>query len=174
MTTGHVYALLGASIAVLFAGVGSALGVCRTGQASSALMSKDPAKWGDVLIVQLLPASQGLYGFVVAFIVFMNTGLIGTLKPLTDSQGLSILALCLPVGIVGLISAVLQGNVICSGIQLMGKQDGQKGHVITMAVFVELFAIFAFLISLLGILMLDLETTYVAEVPVIVEALAAC
>ena len=173
MGMGHVYALLGAAIAVLVSGVGSALGVSRTGQAASALMSKDPAKWGDVLIVQLLPSSQGLYGFVVAFIVFMNTGLIGGLVPISVSQGLTILCLCLPVGIVGLISAVLQGNVICSGIQLMGKQDGQKGHVITMAVFVELFAIFAFLISLLGILMLDLEGTYIPPAPVVTEAVKA-
>lgn len=156
MGMGHVYALLGAAIAVLFAGVGSALGVSRTGQSASALLSKDPSKWGDVLIVQLLPSSQGLYGFVVAFMVFIKAGIIGTLAPLTVSQGLAIMALCFPVGIVGLVSAILQGNVICAGIQMMGKQEGQKGRVITMAVFVELFAIFAFLISLLGILLLQL------------------
>lgn len=173
MGMGHFYALLGAAIAVLFAGIGSAIGVSRTGQAASALMSKDPSKWGDVMIVQLLPSSQGLYGFVVAFIVFMNAGLIGTFTPISQSQGLTILALCLPVGLVGLISAIMQGNVICSGIQLMGKQDSQMGHVITMAVFVELFAIFAFLISLLGILLLDLEATYVPDVPVVTESLKA-
>lgn len=171
MGMGHFYALLGAAIAVLFACVGSAIGVGRTGQAASALMSKDPSKWGDVLIVQLLPSSQGLYGFVVAFIAFMKVGLLGGLQAVTPSEGLTIFALCLPVGIVGMISAVMQGNVICSGIQLMGKQDNQKGHVITMAVFVELFAIFAFLISLLGILLTELGAT--AVVPEATAALAA-
>lgn len=170
MGMGHFYALLGAAVAVLFACVGSAIGVGRTGQAASALMSKDPSKWGDVLIVQLLPSSQGLYGFVVAFIAFMKVGLLGGLQPFTVEQGLTILVLCFPVGLVGMVSAVIQGNVICSGIQLMAKQDNQKGHVITMAVFVELFAIFAFLISLLGILLMPMTE---AAAPEVAAALAA-
>ena len=172
MGMGHFYALLGAVIAVLFACVGSAIGVARTGQASSALMSKDPSKWGDVLIVQLLPSSQGLYGFVVAFIAFIKVGLLGGLVPMTVSEGITILVLCLPVGLVGMVSAVMQGNVMCSGIQMMGKQDNQKGHVITMAVFVELFAIFAFLISLLGILLMELGTAPAPD-PEVIAALTA-
>lgn len=171
MGMGHFYALLGAAIAVLFACVGSAIGVGRTGQAASALMSKDPSKWGDVLIVQLLPSSQGLYGFVVAFIAFMKTGLLGTMPEISVSAGLTVFALCLPVGFVGMVSAIMQGNVICSGIQLMGKQDNQKGHVITMAVFVELFAIFAFLISLLGILLINFDAGAAAPAAAVLGAI---
>ena len=59
---GVVYGLLGAAIAVLFAGAGSALGVGIAGQAASGVVTEDPSKFAKVLIMQLLPGTQGLYG----------------------------------------------------------------------------------------------------------------
>lgn len=150
---GLFYALLGAALAVLFACTGSAIGVGRSGQAANALLSKDPSKFGTVLVLQLLPATQGLYGFVVAFMVMFKVGVIGTLATLTNGQGLAIMALCLPMAIGGLSSAIMQGNVVVSGINLVGKQDKMMGRAITMAVLVEIFAIFSFIISLLGVLL---------------------
>ena len=52
---GVVYGLLGAAIAVLFAGAGSALGVGIAGQAASGVVTEDPSKFAKVLIMQLLP-----------------------------------------------------------------------------------------------------------------------
>ena len=49
MTMGMFWALLGAAVAVVFSGIGSAIGVGRAGQASAGLLSKDPAKFGSVL-----------------------------------------------------------------------------------------------------------------------------
>ena len=59
---GIVYALLGAAIAVLLAGAGSALGVGIAGQAAAGVVSEDPSKFAKVLVLQLLPGTQGLYG----------------------------------------------------------------------------------------------------------------
>ena len=56
---GIVFALLGAAIAVLFAGAGSALGVGIAGQAAAGVVSEDPSKFAKVLIIQLLPGTQG-------------------------------------------------------------------------------------------------------------------
>ncbi len=153
MTMGMFYALLGAAIAVVFSGIGSAIGVGRAGQASAGLLSKDPSKFGSVLLLQLLPATQGLYGFVIAFMVFIQTNLMGSsAAALTVAEGLSYLALCLPIAFVGLGSAIMQGMVAVGGINLVGKQDGQMGRAMTMAVLVEIFAIFAFIISFIGVM----------------------
>ena len=150
---GMFYALLGAAIAVVFSGIGSAIGVGRAGQASAGLLSKDPSKFGSVLLLQLLPATQGLYGFVIAFMVFIQTNLMGSsAAALTVAEGLSYLALCLPIAFVGLGSAIMQGMVAVGGINLVGKQDGQMGRAMTMAVLVEIFAIFAFIISFIGVM----------------------
>ena len=152
ITTGTVWALIGAAVAVVLSGVGSAIGVGRAGQASAGLLSKDPTKFGSVLVLQLLPATQGLYGFVIGFMVFIQTGLLGSLKVLSTATGLAYFALCLPIALVGLGSAIMQSAVAVGGINLVGKQDKQMGHAMTMAVLVEIFAIFAFIISFLGVM----------------------
>ena len=74
---GVVYGLLGAAIAVLFAGAGSALGVGIAGQAASGVVTEDPSKFAKVLIMQLLPGTQGLYGLLVGFITLSKIGLLG-------------------------------------------------------------------------------------------------
>ena len=152
--TGIVWALLGAAIAVVLSGIGSAVGVGRAGQASSGLLSKDPTKFGSVLLLQLLPATQGLYGFVIGFMVFIQTGIMGSAVVLTKEAGLAYFMLCLPIALVGLGSAIMQSAVAIGGINLVGKQDKQMGHAMTMAVLVEIFAIFAFIISFLGVMMI--------------------
>lgn len=157
MEMGHFYALLGAALAILLSGIGSSIGVGRAGQAASALMSKDPAKFGNAMVLQLLPSSQGLYGFVVAFMVLVKLNILGGAPvALTVSQGLAILALCMPIALVGCFSAIMQGNVVVGGINLLGKQDKEMGHAILLAVMVEIFAIFSLIVSLLGVLLLQI------------------
>ena len=153
--TGIVWALLGAAIAVVLSGIGSAIGVGRAGQASAGLLSKDPTKFGSVLLLQLLPATQGLYGFVIGFMVFIRSGIMGSAVVLTKEMGLAYFMLCLPIALVGLGSAIMQSAVAIGGINLIGKQDKQMGHAMTMAVLVEIFAIFAFIISFLGVMMIN-------------------
>lgn len=157
ITVGVIWALAGAVIAVVLSGIGSAIGVGRAGQASAGLLSKDPSKFGSVLLLQLLPATQGLYGFVIGFMVLINVGVMGTPVALTKAAGISFFALCMPIAIVGLASAILQGMVAIGGINLVGKQDKQMGHAMTMAVLVEIFAIFAFIISFLGVMSLPVK-----------------
>ncbi len=157
MGMGHFYALIGAAIAILLSGVGSAIGVGRAGQAASALMSKDPTKFGNAMVLQLLPSSQGLYGFVVAFIMLVKLNVLGgPVADVTVQQGIALLCLCLPIAIVGFVSAITQGMVVVSGINLLGKQEKQVGHAILFAVMVEIFAIFALIVSLLGVLLLPI------------------
>ena len=63
---GVAYALLGAALAAGFAGAGSALGVGIAGQAAAGVVSQDPSKFARVLVLQLLPGTQGIYGLLVA------------------------------------------------------------------------------------------------------------
>lgn len=150
---GIVYGCLGAALAIILSAIGSCIGVGKAGQMAGGLLSKDPSKFMAMLILQLLPATQGLYGFIVAFMAFSRMGILGgTIQALTAAQGLSILVACLPIGILGLVSAIFQGRVVMAGMEMCFKQDKQTGHALTMAVLVEIFAIFAFVVSLMAIL----------------------
>ncbi len=154
MNWGNFYAIMGAALAVIVSGIGSAIGVGRAGQASSALLSKQPEKFGTTMILQVMPSTQGLYGFVVAFMMMIKLKAFGDMIPLTEQQGWILFAYCLPIAIVGLISAIMQGNVAIGCINLVGKQENQIGHAIPMLVLVEIFAIFAFIVSILGVMLL--------------------
>ena len=150
---GLVLALFGAAFAVIFAGMGSEKGVGLAGQASAGLLTEDPSMFGKVLILQLLPGTQGLYGFLIAILVLVNVNILGgSPAELSWQQGLYYLAACLPIAIAGYFSAVHQGKVAAAGVNLIAKQKDQVGKAITMASLVEFYAILPFLISLLAVL----------------------
>ena len=155
LTMGTFYAIIGAAFAVIVSGIGSAIGVGRAGQASAALLSKQPDKFGTTMILQVMPSTQGLYGFVVAFMMLIKLEAFGEMVPLSDAQGWILFAYCLPIAIVGLVSAIMQGNVAIGCINLVGKQENQIGHAIPMLVLVEIFAIFAFIVSILGVMLFN-------------------
>ena len=149
---GIVYALLGAALAVLLAGAGSALGVGVAGQAASGVVSEDPSKFAKVLIMQLLPCTQGIYGLLVGFITLSKVGLLGGgIKEVSVATGLLILAACLPIGIVGLISGKSQGKTAAAAIGIVAKKPEQFGKAMLFPAMVETYAILALLISILAV-----------------------
>ena len=149
---GIVYALLGAAIAVLLAGAGSAMGVGIAGQAAAGVVTEDPSKFAKVLIMQLLPGTQGLYGLLVGFITLSKIGILGGgVADVSVQTGLMILAACLPIGIVGLISGVAQGKTAASSIGIVAKKPDQFGKAMLFPAMVETYAILALLVSILAI-----------------------
>lgn len=157
MTLGLVFALTGAAIAVFMAGAGSAIGVGIAGQAASGVVTEDPGKFAQVLIMQLLPGTQGIYGLLVGFITLSKIGLLGgSVVSLDNPTGLMILAACLPIGIVGLISGKSQGQTSAAAIGIVAKKPDQFGKAMLFPAMVETYAILALLISILSITAINL------------------
>ena len=150
--SGQNLALLGAALAVIIAGAGSAKGVSMVGEASAGLLTEDPSKGGKALILQALPGTQGIYGLITAFLIIFKIGLLGTPVALTTAQGAYFLMASLPIAFVGYASAVKQAKVAAAGINLIAKRPDEVGKAITAAALVETYAIFAVLISMLLIL----------------------
>ena len=149
---GIVYALLGAATAVFLSGAGSALGVGIAGQAASGVMSEDPSKFAKVLIMQLLPGTQGLYGLIIGFVTLSKIGLLGGgVADVSVQTGLLILAACLPIGIVGLISGKSQGKTAAAAIGIIAKKPDQFGKAMLFPAMVETYAILALRISFLAV-----------------------
>lgn len=152
LNSGLFIAVLGAALAVGLAGIGSAKGVGLVGEAGAGLLSEDPKMFLKVLILQLLPGTQGLYGFIIALLMFNRLGLTsGEAVEITAAQGLSFLVAALPMALTGLFSAVYQGRVAASGISLIAKQPTQTVRAMTIAALVEFYAVLAFLVSLVAV-----------------------
>lgn len=142
---GPALGLLGAALAVTLAGIGSAKAVSMVGEAAAGLIIDEPEKFGKSLIFQLLPGSQGLYGFVIALLATRTT-------PTTVLEGLSVFVACLPIAIIGLHSAIAQAKVAVAGITLLAKNESQSVKGIVYAVMVEIYALLGFVLSIILIL----------------------
>ena len=77
--SGLAIGLLGAGLAACLAGAGSGLGTGIAGEAGAGLVTEDPSKFGKVMILQVIPGTQGLYGLVVFFVAIMQMGLLNGL-----------------------------------------------------------------------------------------------
>ncbi|MDD7464177.1 MAG: V-type ATP synthase subunit K [Anaerococcus sp.] len=141
---GIILGALAVAIAALVAGMGSAKGVGMVGEAAAGLTVEEPEKFGKALVLQLLPGTQGLYGFVIGFMIM--SGLSGDIDFQT---GLYYLMAALPVGIVGYHSAVAQAKVAIGGVNILAKNEPEFTRGIIFSVMVELYAILGFVISLL-------------------------
>ena len=143
-SSGVVFGAIGAVIAVLLSGIGSAKGVGMVGEAAAGLMIEQPEKFVNALILQLLPGTQGLYGFVIAVMVLSKLD-----ANMALGQGLLLLMACLPVAIGGWISAIFQGRVSLAGIKKKKKNGEQSIKAIIFAVMVETYALLAFVVSIM-------------------------
>lgn len=152
MSIGQFLALVGAAIAVTLSGMGSSGGVGIAGETAAGVSTENPEVNSKLLVLQLLPATQGIYGFLIAVIVLINTNVLGgVMNPVTIEQGLGIIAGCLPIGVVGYFSAIRQGKVAAASMIMTGQRPEMSGKGITMTVMVETYAVLALLVSFLVI-----------------------
>ncbi|MDO4848010.1 MAG: V-type ATP synthase subunit K [Clostridiaceae bacterium] len=153
---GLALAIAGAALAALLSGIGSAKGVGMVGQAAAGLISEDPSKFTKVLILEILPGTQGLYGFITAIMVMIKIQLLsGNPIMLTPQQGIAVFVACLPMAIVGYFSALHQAKVAAAGVSVVAKKPDQQSKAMVLSAMVETYAVLALLTSLLFILRLS-------------------
>ena len=148
--TGLAIAIFGAALCAALAGCDSAIGVMAAGKAAAGVTSQKPELFGKLLVLQALPGTQGIYGFLTAILIMVRLGLLGG-SPLdiSDTVGWQFFFAALPMGLCGLISGIAQGKTAVAAIHLTGKQPDAAGKGITMTALVETYAILALLISIL-------------------------
>ncbi len=147
---GLALAVLGGAVAVFLGGIGSAIGVGLAGQAGAGVTAEKPELFGKVLVLEALPATQGIYGFLVGFLVLLNTGLIGgDPSSLSLSQGFLVFFGCLPAGVSCLFSGINQGKVSAAGMGMIAKDASTMGKAMVLSAMVETYAVLGFLISAL-------------------------
>lgn len=147
---GRFLALAGAALAVILAGIGSAKGVGLVGEAAAGLITEEPERFGQALLLQALPGTQGIYGLLTAFVILNRIGIVGGAPvELTIQQGLLFFSAALPIAIVGLISAYFQGRAAAAGIGIIAKRPQELAKAITFAAMVETYAVLALLASIL-------------------------
>ena len=113
------------------------------------IVSQDPSKSGKVMVLQLLPGTQGLYGLVVWFFALYQMGMIGGEVRLTIPQGMAYFVACLPMAIGGFLSAIAQGRVAAGSINILARKPEHWSKGLILCGIVEFYAILSLLASVL-------------------------
>ena len=151
--TGLAIGLLGAGLAACLAGAGSGVGTGIAGEAGTGLVTEDPSKFGKIMILQVVPGTQGLYGLVVFFVAIMQMGLLdGSAASLSFIDGCRYFAACLPIGIGGCVTAIAQGKVAAGSINLLAKNPDHWAKGMILCITVEFYAILSLLASMMMLL----------------------
>ncbi len=156
-TTGYVIAVVGIALCVILCGIGSGLGLYKTASAAAGVLGENPQKFGKLVVLMLLPATQGIYGFLVAILASnkLPALLEVTAEMGATAQGWAIFAACLPMAISGFVSAFFQAKAAVNGIYAVAKQEQSLGFKPAMGpAMIEFYALLGLVISLLIILAL--------------------
>ena len=144
MNTGNVIGIIGIALCVLLCGVGSALGLYKTGSAAAGVLGENPKKFGKVLVLVLLPATQGIYGFIIGIIA--SSSLAGIAS---TAEGWMLFGAVMPMALSGLITGICQGKSAVNCIYAVGKQDSLGGKLIIYPAMIEFYAILGLIISIM-------------------------
>ena len=144
-TAGYAVAMAGIALCVILCGIGSSIGLFKTGSAAAGVLGEDPKKFGKVLVLVLLPATQGIYGFIVAIIA--SGGL--NAQTMNVWEGLSVFAQVMPMALSGLVSGFFQGKAAANCIYAVDKQESLGGKLIIYPAMIEFYAILGMLISIM-------------------------
>jgi len=150
MEVGFLLAVVGAAVAATVSGAGSAWGVSIPGRAANGLLSEEPEKFGNVLILVALPGSQAIYGLISGIVVLIVLGVFGgEAKSPTTWQGIALLGICVFQALVQLVSSVCQGKVCAAAVGIVARHPGDSMKGVVNAVMVETSAVLGLLITLL-------------------------
>ena len=150
---GYAIGLLGAGLAAFLACIGSAKGTGMAGEAGAGLLcqdpgagliAEDPSKSGKAMILQVIPGTQGLYGFVIWFLAFSKLT-----AGMSVEQGFQIMSACLPIAFGGLLSAIAQGKVAAASVNILAKKPDDWSRGMILCIIVEFYAILSLLASFL-------------------------
>jgi len=151
ITLGTGLALVGASLALGFAGISTAIGLRAAGVAAAAVVAEKKENFKNALVLQALPQTQTIYAFITALFILFGTGLLGGgAKELTTFEGLVMFGAGLVVALTG-ISAVSQGMVSAAGIAASAKSEHAFVPSIVFSGQCETPAIFGFITALIAL-----------------------
>jgi len=151
--SGLEWAYLGAALAAIGGGVGSAIGITSISNAAAGIVAEESEKFGKVLPLAAMPGTQGIYGLVTMVLVFVFTGIFGgDAADLDAAAGLRVFFSCLPVAIVCMISAIYQGATAVGAAGMVARRDEDAGKALIFPALVETYAVFSLVVTILMLL----------------------
>lgn len=145
---GQAIGAIGIALCMILCGVGSSFGLYKTGAASAGVLAEDGKKFSKIILLSLLPATQGIYGFVLA--VLKISALAG-IADAADGKtlGWRLFGATVAMGFSGLASGALQGKASAACICAVGKNSAGSGKYMLFPAMIEFYAILALVLGIM-------------------------
>jgi len=150
--SGLEWAYLGAALAAIGGGIGSAIGITSVSTTTTGIVAEDAEKFGKVLPLSAMPGTQGIYGFITALLVFIFFGFFEGTAELTAAEGLRVFFACLPVALLCMVSGIYQGATAVGAAGMVARRDEDAGKALIFPALVETYAVFALIVTILMLL----------------------
>lgn len=148
MSTGIGWTVVGLFACLMLGGLGSSKGLHISGSQAAGALSEKPELFGRLFVIMALPATQGLYAFVLAFLGMIllkfNSG-----GQISVYRGLALFFSFIFIGYVQYTSAIYQGKNSAAAINYTVKQPEKSGGALLIPALVETYALLAFVAGFL-------------------------
>ncbi len=150
---GIAWAYLGAAVAAIGGGVGSAIGIAIISNVTTGVVTEEPDKFGKILPLTAMPGTQGVYGFISALLVLIFFGMFADPNPKMEAIiGFRVFLSCLPVCFVCLGSGIYQGVAAIGAAGMVARRDSDAGRALIFPALVETYAVFSLIVTILLLL----------------------
>ena len=139
---GRAIGILGLALCMMRCGAGSALGLYKTGASAAGVLAEDGKKFSKIIVLSLLPATQGIYGFVLAVMNIPGA-------EISVAAGWAVFGKAISMGVTGFASAMLQGMTAASCIYAIGKNSAGSGKYVLFPAMIEFYAILALVLGIM-------------------------
>jgi len=146
---GTALAAIGAGLAVGLAGLGSGIGQGIAAAGSVGAVAEDPDMFARGIIFTALPETQAIYGFLIAILLLVFSGIMNPSVTLTVSQGIIAVGAGAAIGFAGLGSGMGQGITASSAVGAVVEEPDMFARGIIFTALSETQAIYGFLIAIL-------------------------
>lgn len=146
---GTALAAIGAGVAVGMAGLGSGIGQGIAAAGSVGAVAEDSDMFARGIIFTALPETQAIYGFLIAILLLVFSGIMNPSIKLTVAQGLIAVGAGAAVGFAGLGSGMGQGITASSAVGAVVEEPDMFARGIIFTALSETQAIYGFLIAIL-------------------------
>ena len=146
---GTALAAIGAGVAIGFAGLGSGLGQGMAAAGSVGAVAEDNDMFARGIIFSALPETQAIYGFLIAILLLVFSGLLGKGTGLSTTAGLVAIGVGASIGFAGLGSGMGQGIAASASVGAVVEDNDMFARGIIFSALPETQAIYGFLIAIL-------------------------
>ena len=146
---GTALAAIGAGVAIGFAGLGSGLGQGMAAAGSVGAVAEDNDMFARGIIFSALPETQAIYGFLIAILLLVFSGLLGGGSGLSTTAGIVAIGVGASIGFAGLGSGMGQGMAAASSVGAIVEDNDMFARGIIFSALPETQAIYGFLIAIL-------------------------